>query len=53
MLYAKQFDNPFLIEYYVGVRGSGKSTLATKEAISFRRMVLKFTVILKCSVLIM
>lgn len=35
--YSKQFSNPYLIEYYVGVRGSGKSTLATKEAIAFQK----------------
>lgn len=35
--YAKKFSNPYLIEYFVGVRGSGKSTLATKEAIRFQK----------------
>lgn len=35
--YCKQFENPYLIEYYVGVRGAGKSTLATKEAIEFQK----------------
>lgn len=35
--YAKKFSNPYLIEYFVGVRGSGKSTLATKEAIAFQK----------------
>lgn len=33
--YAKKFSNPYLIEYYIGVRGAGKSTFATKEAIKF------------------
>lgn len=37
ILYAKQFRNPFLIEYYIGVRGSGKSTFATREAIKFQQ----------------
>lgn len=34
--YANKFSNPYLIEYYVGVRGSGKSTIATKEAIRWQ-----------------
>ena len=33
--YASKFKNPYLIEYYVGVRGSGKSTIATKEALKW------------------
>lgn len=35
--WTKKFSNPYLIEYYLGVRGSGKSTIATKEAIKFEQ----------------
>ena len=37
MLWTKKFSNPYLIEYFLGVRGSGKSTIATKEAIKFEQ----------------
>ena len=37
MKWTQKFSNPFLINYYIGVKGSGKSTLATKEAIKFQK----------------
>ena len=37
MNYAKQFKNPYQLEFYIGVRGSGKSTFATKEAIYWQK----------------
>lgn len=36
--YANKFKNPYLIEYYIGVRGSGKSTLATRDSIQMQRL---------------
>ena len=37
MQYAKKFENPYQLEFYIGVRGSGKSTFATKEAIYWQK----------------
>lgn len=37
MNYAKKFQNPYQLEFYIGVRGSGKSTHMTREAIQWQK----------------